>query len=1538
MRVPYVLPVLFLAAASAFEVGKDYVYHYNGKLQVYNPEQPLQSSGFAFQSKVVAQPRPDHTHFKIIDFEVDTFNGEHVHLSDHQFHYHSTDALKQFIERPFAGKFSEGKLEAAELGKSEPMWSQNIKKGVLSVFQLDLVKGRHDDPHAKQFYVKEDGLHGNCDTLYVVAEEEGHLEVTKIKNLEKCDKDHFAIYGRIKAHECVECEAQESHPLVATAQVKYWLDGTPEHYVIDHACATSETVLRPYGQGKTFVVQLNRTLDLEEVHDANTDAQLPEDLETVDHLSQTLPVGDHVETLQDLKKVNHFVDYFQLTNNKEKFVAGLNHLAALEYEDDDVKDVHGKESGGLQFLVLFNALSTLHFEDVVQVYEQAVASAPEASQSHVKRLFLDLLSAAGTNPQVAFGLQLVKEDKLSDDEAEHFFTKLALNLKENSPALLTELAEVCEHVKPKRQVWVNCQLALSILAGQEGCVRAKTDKEHDEGFCKPSLVSHFFNYSVKPEDKKDQPEYKRTAYIKAAGNLATRGAVHYLERFISDTNQPEYRRAAAFWALRRAGSKHPELVRDIALPVYKNKSESSYLRIAAFTAVMKTHPDLYLLKYIGHNIIDDPSDQVASYVTSLFRSFEKSKYPCHQSLAQHLRYVVPMWNDVYRFSKPPDYTKSHVHLSSGYDPKYDYGGATSFGMVRADDSYLPRDVYVSVKDYMSGHSLSTATLWFENWGMDKLLNHVVGPQPGSSKNLWNVFGRRRFTRDASAKELKEVEDALPVTDREYDHVYGRLNLDLFGHAIDSWEFDEDLLKEVGKEDGEDKPGTKLKNLLGQVQRKKNFYLSTDIIFVAPTEVGVPIFFDFKQAEFTYINRKKFSVDQTEDAKFTFDVQRHYVHESRGYTMVGVGLTFNKTSLGTGSDVQTIFNLPIDLHLTVDPIHKTLSLKRPLSLPWNVLNHHFRPFTFTMPYDIATDVSHAVTTLEQPQYPLYNKEEVTEIDHTYLTDVFGYGLNVKGSLLSKGLKKGLHDFWYESDCRQRYYYALMNPEWHPRELQFTVVPAEHDATTEVEVDLGYKFLEPDDARESHFPVQDNVGGDAEVPSTHVLSLDYTLKGSKERKASAELRYSFTKDNLKHKVQFFYDRTPFHPKEQVHTKVCMDVTSKFPKPEWSKLKNLAVFHEGKDLESELNLHYGSNCVDQSSITFKGKYTHTDDEERQIRENAEGKPRGINRMDKYNLRDPFNKCTEHQKRGVPLNLYCMKYLYYTSRLGKFTTDVEYKNLKPLLPMLTKYYKKVHPEGGFLSTVVSHFHGPNGKLHVVSQVPPVQEYTDIVVTTEDGHSHNHSHVPLYSHLLEPRIMFSTLGYSNMAHYISYYKQKYCDLQGQSVRTFDNVVVQLPETDCYKVVAKDCSPNKRFTVLARATGNAELPKALKAFIQSTLVELLPVAEDSGLVLRVDGNRVPLTPGVPYSHTAHDAELFTVTLENKYFEVTSKPYGLNLGFNGNMLFVQTANFYRGKLCGLCGDYNYDRLHELVGPNLHHYNDTLEFAKSYVVPSSDCTPP
>lgn len=1542
MRVPFVLPVLFLASCSAFEIGKDYVYHYNGRLQIKNPEQPLQSSGFAFRSKVVAQPKPDRTYFKITDFEVDSFNGDRISLDDHQFNYHSTDDLRVFIERPFAGTFSHGKIVEIAMGKNEPLWSKNLKKGVLSTFQLDLITGRQNNPHVEKYTTREHGLHGNCETKYLVTEKEGHIEVFKVRDLELCDKEAHIVYGRIKGHKCVECEAMETHPLSSTSEVKYRLDGTPQHYVIKHAFATSDTLFKPFGAGKAVRIVVNRTLFLDEEHVANADTQLPDDVGVSDELTHSFSEYGKAQTLEELKHANHYVIDGKLQNGKQNFVEGLNHLAAFEYDDSDIGSVDTKESGALRFFLLFSSMAFMRYEDIEQIYEQNVVNAPEPNRKNVRRLFLDVLGAAGNNPHVAFGLKLLKEGKLSEDEAEHFLSRLPLNLKEHSPALITQLAEICRSqlVRSQRQVWVNCILTLSTIAGQHGCVRGKTEDEPDKGTCSATLISQFFNYSVTPTDVEDRPEHTHTVFIKAASNLATRSALHYLKRFIGfEGHPPIYRRTNALWALKAAAHHHPALTRNIALPVYENKSERAVIRIAAFRCILNTKPNLSKLRHMARYVIDDPSDQVASYVTSTFRALLESKYPCHQELAQHLRYVVPMWDNVQRFSKPLDYTQSQLALSSGYDPEYDYGGATIFSMIRADDSYLPRSFYFKAKDYYAGYSYDTVAMSFEGWGMNKLLDGVAGPRPGSAKNLWNFDGRRRFTREASAKDRKEIEDALPIQDWPFDPVYARIGLSMYGNEIDTWEFDESILGEMKESD---KAGHGPWDILTKQVRRKSFFLNNDYIILVPTDMGVPVFMDFKSVDFAFIDRQKFDFAHTADDKISLDVKRRYVYENRGFSVVGVALTFNETAVGSGSDSRTVLSLPLEFKVTLDTVNHKLHLQRPLAFPWNILNHHNRPSTFALPFDLTRDIGNAVIQLADPQTPLYNKYELTEIGRGFRTDSLPIGLNVEGSVLSKGLSEGLHKFWYEMDWRQKFYYAVMNPHWHPRELRLTLVEAEKNVPTTIELDLSHKFLKPEDARESKFPVHDAIDGDPESPSTHVLNAELNFRGGKkDRKIATELRYSYTSDTFKHKMQFFYDRATSQQKKE-HIKICLDSTLKFPAPEWSRLKNLATFHEGKEIDSSLNIRYGTSCEGQSSITFNGKFTHTDDDAQQIRENAEAKPRSPDRLRPFYLRDMYAKCVHHQKLGVPLNYYCVKYMYYSSRLGKLTTDIEYKKLKPLLPGVHSHVSKYHSHSedhlGFFGVIGEHMDGPTGKLRVVSQVPPRKKYADVMVSTADGRHFFHPHVPLYSHILEPRV-FVAFGYTNIAEYTTYYKQKYCDLQGSSVRTFDGVIVKLPETNCFKVVSRDCTPdNKRFLILARSTGNPALPKALKMFIHNTKIEILQIAADAGLVVRVDGSRVEVPQAVPYSHMSHGAELFKIKLKSKFYLVESSSYGLSVGFDGKVLTVQTASFYRGSLCGLCADNNYDRLNELVGPDRHVHNDTLEFAKSYVVPYSDCTPP
>ncbi|XP_042145196.1 vitellogenin-1-like [Ixodes scapularis] len=1546
MRVLFVLPAfLFLATCSAFETGKEYVYNYNGRLQIKNPEQPLQSSGFAFRSKVVAQPKSDHTYFKITDFEVDSFNGDRIILDDHQFNYHSTDDLRKFIERPFAGTFSHGKIVEIAIGREEPLWSKNLKKGVLSTFQLDLVTGRQNNPTVEEYTTREHGLHGNCETKYLVTEKEGHIEVFKVRDLDLCDKEAHIVYGRIKGHKCVECEAMETHPLSSTFEVKYRLDGTSQHYVIKHASAASDTLFQPFGAGKAVRVVVNRTLFLDEERAANADMQLPDDVGVSDELTHSFSEYGKAQTLEDLKHPNHFIIDSKLQNGRQNFVEGLNHLAAFGYDDSDIGSVDTKESGALRFLLLFRSMASMRYEDIEQVYEQNVVNAPEPNRQNVRRLFLDVLAAAGSNPHVAFGLKLLKEGKLSGGDAEHFLTRLPLNLKEHSPALITQLADICRSqiVRSQRQMWVMCILSLSTIAGQHGCVRGKTEDEPDKGTCSVALISQFFNYSVTPADVENRPEHTHTVFIKAAGNLATRSALHYLKRFIGfEGHPPIYRRTNALWALKAAAHHHPALARNIALPVYENKSEMAVIRIAAFRCILETKPNLYKLRHIARYVIDDPSDQVASYVTSTFRALLKSKYPCHQELAQHLRYVVPMWDNVQRFSKPLDYTQSQLALLSGYDPEYDYGGATIFSMIQADDSYLPRSLYLKAKDYYAGYSYDTIAMSFEGWGLNKLIDGVAGPRPGSTKNLWNFGGRRRFTREASAKDRKEIEDALPIQDWPFDPFYARIGLSMYGNEIDTWEIDERMLAELKESEGEYKPGDDPWDILTKKVRRKSFFLNNDYVLLVPTDMGVPVFMDFKSVDFAFVDRQKFDFIRTADDKFSLDVKRRYVFENRGFSVVGVALTFNETAVGSGSDSRTVLSLPLEFKATLDTVNHKLHLQRPLALPWNILNHHNRPSTFALPFDPTRDIGNAVIQLADPPTPLYNKFELTEIDRGFRTDSLPIGLNVEGSMLSKGLSEGLHKFWYEMDWRQKFYYAAMNPHWHPRELRLTLVEAEKNFPTTIELDLSHKFLKPEDARESKFPVHDAIDGDTESPSTHVLNAELNFRGGKkDRKIATELRYSYTSDTFKHKMQFFYDRATSQQKKE-HIKICLDSTLKFPAPEWSRLKNLATFHEGKEIDCSLNIRYGTNCEGQSSITFNGKFTHTDDDAQQIRENAEAKPRSPNRLRPFYLRDMYSKCVHHQKLGIPLNYYCVKYMYYSSRLGKLTMDVEYKKLKPLLPglysHLTEYHSHSEDHVGFFEVIGEHMDGPTGKLRVVSQVPPRHKCADVLVSTSDGHHFFHPHVPLYSHILEPRV-FVAFGYTNIAEYTAYYKQKYCDLQGSSVRTFDGIIVQLPETNCFKVISRDCTPdNKRFLILARSTGNPALPKALKMFIHNTKIEILQIAADAGLVVRVDGSRVEVPLAVPYSHMSHGAELFKIKLKSKFYLIESSSYGLSVGFDGKVLTVQTASFYRGSLCGLCADYNYDRLNELLGSDHQVHNDTLEFAESYVVPSSDCTPP
>ncbi|KAH9366390.1 hypothetical protein HPB48_018151 [Haemaphysalis longicornis] len=193
-------------------------------------------------------------------------------------------------------------------------------------------------------------------------------------------------------------------------------------------------------------------------------------------------------------------------------------------------------------------------------------------------------------------------------------------------------------------------------------------------------------------------------------------------------------------------------------------------------------------------------------------------------------------------------------------------------------------------------------------------------------------------------------------------------------------------------------------------------------------------------------------------------------------------------------------------------------------------------------------------------------------------------------------------------------------------------------------------------------------------------------------------------------------------------------------------------------------------------------------------------------------------------------------------------------------------------------------------------------------------------------------------------YRHRICDAQGAWIRTFDEVTYELPDTDCYKVLAKDCSENQHFLILGTKTKNPKYAKAVKMFLHTFKIELLPVSEDTVAIARVNGKKVPVTPDEPFRQFINtgvrDVELFRIVTYNQQpiYRVHSELFGVRVSYDGQGIYIQLAPFYRGKVCGLCGDYNFNQFREFIGPDkcLHHNSTT--FGNSYVIPSDNCRAP
>jgi hypothetical protein len=184
------------------------------------------------------------------------------------------------------------------------------------------------------------------------------------------------------------------------------------------------------------------------------------------------------------------------------------------------------------------------------------------------------------------------------------------------------------------------------------------------------------------------------------------------------------------------------------------------------------------------------------------------------------------------------------------------------------------------------------------------------------------------------------------------------------------------------------------------------------------------------------------------------------------------------------------------------------------------------------------------------------------------------------------------------------------------------------------------------------------------------------------------------------------------------------------------------------------------------------------------------------------------------------------------------------------------------------------------------------------------------------------------------------CKIGSESLITFDNKSLPLKMDDCFHLLSADCSKVRSFGILARTLKRDQTKRELKVFLGKASMLLTPTSEsrndNTDLRITVNGTEFNVPVNTWKSIVVRGQEYGQIfRSSDNVFQLKSSQYNAQFRFDGQRVVIYASNLLKGKLCGLCGNFNQLSKDDMTGPAKCVHVKAETHVASYRVQTHQC---